>query len=79
MLMKLDQFDGANETPAKSGCLETLVALFVATLGAFVVGVGICAGGFAAPIYFTPIFQAIWLGISFIVAMIVFILILKNF
>lgn len=63
----------------QGGCVHSIVSLIVASLGAMTVGVGICAGGFAAPIYFTPIFQAIWLGISFIVAMLVFILILKNF
>lgn len=81
--------DGYDETPAQLGCLKILGALFIATLGAFVVGAGICAGG--VYVIFnsssTSIIKSsdvgavlfyIWMGASFIVPIIVFIWILGN-
>lgn len=85
MVQQDEVTNGSNETPAQSGCLKTLGILLIAILGAFVVGVGICAGG----IYITEnipsindapiILFYIWLGASFIVPIIVFFRILNNY
>ena len=81
--------DGSDETPAQSGCLNTLVVLLTATLVAFVVGAGICAGGFYVVSNDTltsiinnsgvgVVLFYIWMGASFIVPIIVFIWIWAN-
>lgn len=77
--------NGSDTTPAQSGCLKTLVALLIAILGAFVVGVGICAGGIYVAVNIHSIKDApvilfyIWLGASFIVPIIVFFRIFNNY
>lgn len=63
----------------QGGCVRSIVSLIVASFGAMTVGAGMCVGRFSVPIDSTPMFEAMWLGVSFIVVMIIFILILKNF
>lgn len=90
MVQQDEVTNGSNETPAQSGCLNTLGILLIAILGAFMVGVGICAGGIYitenipsindAPVtLFYIILFYIWLGASFIVPIIVFFRIFNNY
>ncbi len=82
-----ETFDDANETPAKSGCLKTLVAFIVASLCALVSGIGICMSPFilGEGTGFEHYYQivkwiigTIWIGASFIVPVIVFVKVLSK-